>query len=379
MLQKLGEYVSNKYGLKCDIGIDLVIYSNNVCETITVTTIENQVLIKYNDFEIKSCYKDMYRDLRYVLDNLAYVYFLDNRGDISATLLFQNNNDKTLIEEVEDYIWENKKNIEIDKMMVITFANNYSFEAKISGSFIDTFWPVFDKAHYDVLNNVVRKYKYKGQEDYLIANKNLMSAVISNDINIHELKKYFLSLGYAFLVDYKDDEQNVYQIIDINFESLKNIAGNTYLIISADYNSVIYFYNDSIYIRGDVVDTYKNMFKVVQVGDEICNYVHNIKTSRIKYQNKLYEATGKTLSDELNKLNKMLGYKMMCCFSCKYGNYIDNECEIHCLKDFKPKDFSDVLYIVDEGKILPYDPFNYCDDYEEIEKNYYTSTKFKKE
>ncbi|MGM9972123.1 MAG: hypothetical protein ACI35W_06920 [Anaeroplasmataceae bacterium] len=377
MLSRLGQYISDTYKLKCDYNVDLIIHSPNVLDTILVTAIENNIYIKFNDVKLETTYKNMYKDIRFVLDNLTYVYYLDGRGDIIASNYYYDFSERPLIDEIEDYIWDNRQSLEAEKIMVMTFALNYSFEAKVSGSFVDTFNLVFDKTRYEVMNNAIKKFHYKGNSDYLVLNKSLMGNVIMNEANVKELKKYFLSLGYAFLIDYHDEKEDVYQVIDIDFDSFKNIAGDRYMVMSALYDSIIYYENGQIYLRGKVLDKYKNVFKIVQVDNEPCNYVHNIKTSRLSYNGKIYEATGKTISDELNSLGNLLDNKLMCCFNCRYGNYIDDENNIYCLKDFKPHNLSDVVYIVDEAKLIPYDPFNLCEDFMYQSDDYYTSTKCK--
>lgn len=93
------------------------------------------------------------------------------------------------------------------------------------------------------------------------------------------------------------------------------------------------------------------------------------------YKGKLYEASAKTRSEELNKLNKLLNNKILCCFFCKYGNYLDDEEKIYCLHGFKPKNFSDVVFDIEESKMIPYDMFNLCEDFNFQTKNFYTHTK----
>ncbi len=379
MLSKLGEYIKKEYKLNIECDIDLKIYSSNIDEFILVTTLEDKVYIKYSDITIESNYKNMYKDIRFILDNLIYIYLLDLRGDIIRTIIYQNDSDKTLFEEVEDFIWRNKKDINVEKILAVTFANNYSFEANVSGVFIDTFWEVFDTTRYNVINASLKKFRYRDKENYLINNSILLKKIIKNKVNLKEIKKYFLSLGYAFLIDAREDNTTVYQVIDIDFDNFKSIAGNKYLVMSADLNSIIYYTDDNIYIHGLVCDVYKTFFKILQIDEEPCNYVHNIKTSRVVYKEKIYEATGRSISEELNNLTSLVNNKMMCCFNCKYGNYIDNENEIYCLKGFKPRDFSDVLYIIDEAKIIPYDQFNLCEDFSYQTKEHFTHTlsKFK--
>ena len=245
------------------------------------------------------CIKNAIRDITYLLNSLTYIYYLDINNDILHKGIYLSDKDHSLIEEVEDFVWNNKKEYNIEKILVVMFALDYSFLAHVSGSFIDTFWQIYDKAHYEVLNTALKKFKYR--KDFDIYNSALLTSVIKSDINLIALKKYFLKYGYAFLIDYNDQKSDVYELIDIDFSNCKTIAGDSYLIMSADYKSILYVKNDKYYIMGLVCDEYQTIYKYIQIEDEVCNYIHNIKTSRVLYKDHMYEAYGNDLSEELNK------------------------------------------------------------------------------
>lgn len=375
---RLSEYISSKYHLKCEVDIDLKISSENVSEKIIVTPVDDKIYIKYGDGEIVSTRRMMYKDISYLLDHLSFIYFISSNNDILHEITYDGLDDTTLIDVAEDFIWKNHNDMDIYKIFVLRFAGPYNFEATISGPFVDTYWPIFDSAHFSVIEASQTKYKYRTKE-YAKRYKALLTNIIPSEYNKAFLRKYFLDTGYAFLVDIRDEEnKNVYQLIDIDFDNLNSICENTpYLIMSSDYESIIVYDNNKFYIRGKIVDEYPTLDKIIQIDDEPCRFIHSLKTSRILYKDRLYEASGKTISDCLNKLNKLLDNKILCCFTCKYGNYTIDEKNIYCLNGFKPKDFSDVLYIVDETKMIPYDQFNLCDMFEYPNKDYYQHTLFK--
>lgn len=377
MLGRLSEYISSKYNLKCELNIDLKIYSDNVTDSILVSPVDDSILVKFRDHEIKSDKKMIYKDLCYLIDHLQFVYILSANEDLLHEMVYYADSDDTLIDTVEDFIWKNHNEMKIDHVFVLRFYGDYSFEALVSGSFIDTYWQIYDEAHYQATKAALDNFKYK-DKDYPMKFKSIMSNVIASEYNLKFLRKYFLDLGYAFLLDYKDiDTHDVYQLIDIDFDSCKNICGDSYAIISADYKSMLCFYNGRYFIRGKILEEYPTIEKILQVDKEPCKYVHNLKTSRVLYDGALYEASGDTISDCLNALNSMLGGKILCCFTCKWGSYTTEEKDIYCMRGFNPRDFADILYMVDESKMIPYDQFNLCDDYEIPDMKNYAHTKYK--
>lgn len=367
MLERLKEYIVNKYKLiKCELNIDLKISSDNVDDTIIVSPVDDYILIKYSTNEIKSDKRRIYKDLTYLLEHLSYVFFISKNNDILHEMVYDALDDTTLIDEAEDYIWKNHNNMDFERIFVISFSKDYSFEATVSGSFIDTYWPIFDEPHYHVIDAAISRYKYRNK-GYATRYKALLQSVISSSFNLDFLRKYFLDTGYVFLLDFKQGEEeeirDVYQMIDIDFDNCKSICGDKYAILSSDYESMIVVDNDRFFVRGKIAEEYPTIEKIIQVDDMPCRYIHNLKTSRILYNDKMYEASGKNISDCLNKLNKMLDYKIVCCFTCKYGNYLLEDRDIYCMHSFHPKDLADLLYIVDETKMIPYDQFNLCEDY----------------
>lgn len=379
MLEDVKKYVEDKYKLKTDLSIDLKIYSNNVLDTILVTTLDDEIVIKYDDLEIKSSSKKIYKDISYLLDHLAYIYFLTFEGKEINHITFDAINSDAIIDLAEDYIWNHRDDNtdEIDRIFVISFRDLYSFEAKVSGSFVDTYWQIFDEPHYNVWNVASTKFKYR-EKEYAERYKSLLTLAINNKYNLEELRRYFLRDGYCYLLDWKDeDTHDVYELIDIDIERIIMTASNKFCIMSADYNSILDYEDGHIYLRGKIEEEYPTINKILQVGDLPCQYIHSIKTSRVLYEGKLYESTGKTLSIELNKLNKLLDNKILCCYFCKYGNQLDDEKKIYCLNGFTPKDFNDVLFDIYESKMIPYDMFNLCEDFNFLTDKFYTHTNAK--
>ncbi len=379
MLEDVKRYIEDKYKLNCNLSIDLKIESDNVLDTITITTLEDAFVIRYDNLEINSSKKTIYRDISFLLDHLSYIYFLTFEGKEVCHITFDALHEDTIIDCAENFLWEHRDDNmeEIDRIFVISFRNLYSFEAKVSGSFVDTYWQIYDEPHYNVMNAAMTTFKYR-DKNYAERYKSLCTLCINNSYNMLELRKYFLQDGYAYLLDWKDeDRHDVYEIIDIDIDNIKTTAGDKFVIMSADYSSILDYEDGNIYLRGRVADIYPTESKILQVDDEPCQYIHSIKTSRVLYNGKLYEASGKTRSDELNKLNSLLDKKILCCFFCKYGNYIDDEEKIYCLNGFNPKSFVDVLFDVEESKMIPYDMFNLCEDFNFQSKQYYTHTKAK--
>ena len=376
MLLEIQKYVSCKYNLKSELSIDLKIKSDNVLDEILVTTSEDIFKIKYDDLEIISSKETIYKDLSYILDHLAYIYFLTFEGKEISHITYDALTDETIIDKAENFIWNNRDNKldEIDRIFVVSFRNLYSFEAKASGSFIDTYWQIYDEPHYMVYDTAWTRFKYRDKA-YADKYRSLLTMCINNKYNMEALRHYFLREGYCYLLDWKDeDTHDVYQLIDIDLDTLKMIAGNSFALMSSDYKSILDYEDGKIYIRGIVEENFKTIKKIIQVDDLPCTYIHSIKTSRIEYNGKIYEASGKTISEELNKLNKLLDNKILCCLFCKYGNYIDDPNKIYCLKGFKPRDLADVIYYVEETKMLAYDMFNLCEDFNFQTKKFYTHT-----
>lgn len=379
-MQHLKEYIQSKYKLRCELDIDLKIYSSNVEEIIVVSPVDDEIYIKYNEYEIVSSRKMMYKDISYLLDNLAYVYFLSPNNDLLNTLVWSGDSERTLIDDAEDYIWKMHNDMNIEKVFVMHFYGEYNFEATVSGSFIDTYWQIYDESHYKVVDEAIKRYKYREKEGYVERYKSLLTYIIPSEYNLKFIRKYFLDQGFLYLLDYRDrdeDIKDIYQMIDFSFDTANNIAGDKYMIMSSDFESVILVEGSKIYMRGKIALDYPTLDKILQVDKEPCRYIHSLKTSRVLYEGTLYEASGKTISECLNKLNKLLDGKIVCCFTCKYGNYTIDEKNIYCLNGFHPKDFPDVLYIVDETKMIPYDQFNLCDMYRIPSKDNYQHTLFK--
>ena len=377
MLEDVKKYIENKYKLKTELSLDLKIISDNVLDTIIITTLEDSYVIKYDNLEIKSSNKRIYKDISFLLDNLSYIYLLTFEGKEITHITYDAMNEDTILDAAENWIWDHRDdNIEeVDRIFVVSFRNLYSFEASVSGSFVDTYWQIFDEPHYNVLNAAFTNFKYKNKE-YAERYKPLLTLCINNKYNRRELRKYFLKGGYAYLLDWKDeDTHDVYEIIDIDFDNLKMTAGDKFAIMSADYDSILDYEDGAIYLRGKAAEDFPTETKILQVDDEPCQYIHSVKTSRVMYKGKLYEASAKTRSEELNKLNKLLNNKILCCFFCKYGNYLDDEENIYCLHGFKPKNFSDVVFDIEESKMIPYDMFNLCEDFNFQTKSFYTHTK----
>ena len=285
---------------------------------------------------------------------MAYIYFLTFEGKEINHITFDAINSDAIIDLAEDYIWNHRDDNtdEIDRIFVISFRDLYSFEAKVSGSFVDTYWQIFDEPHYNVWNVASTKFKYR-EKEYAKRYKSLLTLAINNKYNLEELRRYFLRDGYCYLLDWKDeDTHDVYELIDIDIERIIMTASNKFCIMSADYNSILDYEDGHIYLRGKIEEEYPTINKILQVGDLPCQYIHSIKTSRVLYEGKLYESTGKTLSIELNKLNKLLDNKILCCYFCKYGNQLDDEKKIYCLNGFTPKNFNDVLFDINKPFVV---------------------------
>lgn len=357
MLKKINEYIKTKYNLKTNLDIDLHINSKNDLSEVIISISDDVIIINYDNFKIVSNYTKIYKDITYLFNKLINIYYLDMTDNIISEDTYVESDD-SLFDYVEDNLWKKRNELNnVAKVYVSMFALDYYFITNVSGSFLDTFWPIYDAAHYAVLNATLKTFKYK--EPYYA----LKDEVIPTKINLKEIESYILKYGYAFLVGIKDDEYEIYEIINIDFSNFKDIIGPNYIIMSADYKSIIYVNASSYYIKGEITNVYKTIYKLIQVDNDVCDYIHNIHTSRVIYKNKLYESFGKSLSEELNNLNKLLDYKIMSCFTCKYGNYIDKENEIYCLKGFKYNNLTDICFIKEETGLIPYDQFNLCEDF----------------
>ncbi len=376
MLEEIKKYIENKYNLKCILNVDLKIYSDNVLEPITIMNICDKYIVKYDCKEANLSKNNIIKYVDYLLDKLAYIYFLAIDGTEIKHITYDPFNFNTIIDAAEDYLWQERDNIEeVANIFVMSFKNLYSFEAKVSGCFIDTYRKVYDEEHYNAYNSATMVFKYK-EKEYALKNKPFLTQIINNKYNVEEMRKYFLKDGYFYLLDFKDeDSHDIYFFVDFDIEAMKTLASDKFLIITPDYKSILDYECGDIYIRGDIEKVYPNIIKEVEVDTKVCKYIHSVKTSRINYGGEVYEACASTIYDELNKLNKILDNKILCCFFCKYGNYIDDPTKIYCLKGFDVSNFSDVVYNVYESKMLPYDMFNLCVDFNYQDKKTYTHTK----
>ncbi len=375
MLEEIKKFVENKYKLKCILNVDLNIYSDNVLESITIMNICDDYIVKYDGRECR-VKNNIIKYIDFLLDRLAYIYFLAFDGTEIKHITYDPFKFSTIIDAAEDYIWEERDNLgEVSNIFVMSFKNLYSFESKVSGSFIDTYRRVYDEEHYKALDSATAIFKYK-EKDYALKNKPFLTQIINNKYNLEEMRKYFLKDGYFYLLDFKDqDTHDIYFFIDFDIDTMKTLAGDKFMIISSDYKSVLDYECDNIYIRGEIEKIYPNIIKELEVDTKLCKYIHSVKTSRINYDGEVFEASAPNICDELNKLNKMLDGKILCCFFCKYGNYIDDPTKIYCLKGFDVSNFSDVVYNVFESKMIPYDMFNLCVDFNYQTKKTYTHTK----
>lgn len=368
MLKHIKEFVKNKYNLDSNLEIDLTIKSLNGDETIRVEDNDDKIFISYKEKKYVTDEINIYKDLSYILDRLINIYYLDISENILYTSYFIDE-EESVLNSIEDNLWKNRKEYNVESVYVSMFAFEYFFISKVSGSFVDTFFPIYDKAHFQVSEAARKTFKYR--EPYY-ARK---SQIIKNDINLAEIKKYILRFGYGFLVSCEDIDYNIYQIINIDFESFEEIMPKNYLIMSADYKSIIYVCDNKLYLKGEIDDVYKTIYKSISVDNKIADYIHNIHTSRLRIDGKIYEAYGKSISEELNNLERMLDGKIISCFFCKYGNYLYNEEDIYCLKGFKYKNLTDIAFNIKEALLIPYDMFNLCADFRYQEENFYTHTK----
>ena len=77
--------------------------------------------------------------------------------------------------------------------------------------------------------------------------------------------------------------------------------------------------------------------------------------------------------------------KIKCCFSCRHGNLCpvgNKDNEIFCVKDFEPKEKSDLFFVTedyDEREKRSRTLFDICDDYKPLKKGYYTYNSFPEE
>ncbi len=376
MLQDIKDFIEGKYKLKCVLDVDLKIYSDNVLDTIVVMNVCDTFIIKYNNKELKTSKNNIIKYIDFLLERLAYIYFISYEGVELKHITYDPQEYDTILDCAEEYLWQERDNIgDVYNIFVMSFKNLYSFEAKVSGSFIDTYRKVYDEEHYKVYDASTSLYKYI-EKDYALKNKPFLTKIINNKYNLEEMRKFFLKEGYFYLLDYKDrDTHDIYLFIDFDIDTMKTLATDKFMIITPDFKSVLDYEENSIYIRGDIQNIYPTIEKEIQVDTSICSYIHSVKTSRINYLDNVYEASAKNIYDELNKLNQMLDRKILCCFFCKYGNYLEDPTKIYCLKGFDVSNFSDVVYNVFESKMIPYDMFNLCVDFNYQTKKTYTHTK----
>ena len=120
MLEDVKRYIEDKYKLNCNLSIDLKIESDNVLDTITITTLEDAFVIRYDNLEINSNKKTIYRDISFLLDHLSYIYFLTFEGKEVCHITFDALHEDTIIDCAENFLWEHRDDNmeEIDRIFV---------------------------------------------------------------------------------------------------------------------------------------------------------------------------------------------------------------------------------------------------------------------